>query len=103
MALREAEANGARDEADVSGKACSLLTETLATITDLASARLQKRLNEIATSARPYSKVPEVRDSLGLRAGHSPERAVSAVPRTATPAPHRVSDPSTPGQPDYRS
>ncbi|WP_169813403.1 helix-turn-helix domain-containing protein [Nocardia vaccinii] len=66
-------------------RACSLLTQThrdpggapgragssaFSTIRELASARLQHRLNDIATSARPYAKVPEVREFLGLMANH---------------------------------
>nr|WP_255360235.1 helix-turn-helix domain-containing protein [Nocardia sp. BMG51109] len=49
-------------------QACTLLTETFTTITDLASARLQGRLNEIATTVRPHAKVAEAREFLGMRA-----------------------------------
>ncbi len=47
-------------------QACVLLTDTFATISDLASARLQRRLNEIAAAVRPYAKVPEARGFLEI-------------------------------------
>ncbi|MFC3966023.1 hypothetical protein [Nocardia jiangsuensis] len=42
------------------------LTDTFATITELASARLQRRLADVITLVHPYSTVPEVRELLGL-------------------------------------
>jgi len=48
------------------GQACGLLTDTFSVISALASARLQRRLNEIAATVRPYAKVPEAREFLGV-------------------------------------
>ncbi|UGT64204.1 helix-turn-helix domain-containing protein [Nocardia asteroides] len=46
--------------------ACGRLTDTFATIADLASARLQRRLGDLVTTVRPHSTVPEARTLLGL-------------------------------------
>ncbi|MBF6351158.1 MULTISPECIES: helix-turn-helix domain-containing protein [Nocardia] len=46
--------------------ACNQLVETLPTILDLASRRLQGRLGELATSLRAHARVPEVQEFLGL-------------------------------------
>ncbi|MGW3545657.1 hypothetical protein ACWDNI_34645 [Nocardia niigatensis] len=46
--------------------ACAVLTDTLSTVSDLASARLQKRLDRTVAALRPYTKVPEARELLGM-------------------------------------
>ncbi|MEV0358004.1 hypothetical protein AB0H71_18305 [Nocardia sp. NPDC050697] len=46
--------------------ACGQLTDTFATITELASARLQRRLADVIALVRPHSAVPEARELLGL-------------------------------------
>ncbi|MBF6172109.1 helix-turn-helix domain-containing protein [Nocardia blacklockiae] len=52
-------------------QACALLTNAFTTISDLASARLQRRLDEIAAAARPYAKVSEAREFLGMWAARA--------------------------------
>lgn len=47
-------------------RACSVLTDTLPTVSELASARLRKRLDQTAVGLRPYAKVPEAREFLGM-------------------------------------
>ncbi|WP_157101477.1 hypothetical protein [Nocardia shimofusensis] len=47
-------------------QACEYLAGTFAAISDLASARLQKRLGELVAAVRPHASVPEVREFLGM-------------------------------------
>ncbi|MGW4370125.1 helix-turn-helix domain-containing protein [Nocardia takedensis] len=47
------------------GQASAMLTDNIASISDLASARLQRRLTDFGVSVRFFAKVPEVQDFLG--------------------------------------
>ncbi len=47
-------------------QACSLLTGNFDAISDRDSARLQQRLDALADAVRPYARVPEAREFLGM-------------------------------------
>ncbi|RDI54000.1 helix-turn-helix domain-containing protein [Nocardia mexicana] len=51
-------------------RACALLTDNYAAIQSVASSRLRRKLDSIATTARPHAVVPEVREFLELVASH---------------------------------
>jgi hypothetical protein len=58
-------------EADDPAKACSLLTDNFNTISAVASTRLQRKLDTIATAVRPNAAVPEVKQFLEMRAARA--------------------------------